>query len=247
MRTFSPFRMTPVLVLAAVLAWGAARAAEKVEPGEERLEGDAARAALTAIGESFRKQPAFQARVIAERHELFGERREEGELLVQRPDRVLRRFGPPGKAVKAMRLEGAELLTYEPKERTVLPRDFSQAPKALALARAALTFDVEVLSQYFSVEIFRKAAAQGKPVQWRLVLVRRPEKKELPLDPRVEARLEDGAPFFHEVRRDFEGADEYLIEKYQDLRPAQKLPDQDFDEPLLKQTRKPVEKVKEIP
>ena len=223
-----------------------ARAAEKAEPGEERLEDEAARQALAGIAEAFRRQPCVRARIVSEREDLVGKRREEGEMVLQRPNRVLRRFGPPGQSVKALRLDGPLLLEYVPREKGVVPRDFSQAPKALALARAALTLDTETLGQYFAVAVFRKPAAEGQPARWRLVLTRRPEKAELPLAPRIQARLEEGAAFFSEIWKAGEGADDYVVEKYSDLRVEKELSDRDFDEPLLKRERREANVVSEI-
>jgi hypothetical protein len=221
------------------------RAEEKAEPGEERLEGEAARQALAGIAEVFRRQPCVRARIACEREDLIGRRREEGEIVFQRPGRVLRRFGPPGRVVKALRLEGEMLLEYVPKE-GVVPRDFSQAPKALALVRAAFTLDTETLVQYFTIALFRKAGAEGRPAQWRIVLTRRSEKAELPLAPRIQARLDDGAAFFREIWRAGETADDYVVEEYSDIRAEKTLTDRDFDEPLLRENRREAKVVSEI-
>jgi hypothetical protein len=238
------FALVSLSLLCALPA--AVTAQEKAEPGEELVKDEAARKALAGITESFQKQPCVRARIVSEREDLVGKRREEGEMVLQRPDRVLRRFGPPGQAVKALRLEGPLLLEYVPREKGVVPRDFGQAPKALALARAALTLDTETLAQYFAIAVFRKPGTEGRPAQWRLVLTRRPEKAELPLAPRIQARLEEGAAFFSEIWKAGEGADDYVVEKYSDLRVEKDLTDRDFDEPLLKKDRREAHVVPEI-
>ena len=230
------------------LALPAGESGPAAEPGEERLAGQAASQALARISEAFRQQPCVRADVLSETDdELLGPQQEKGELILKRPDRLLRRFSGKSEAVKTMRLTGIELHEFSVTKKMVRVKDFSAAPRALALLRAALTLDAPALESHFALTVFGKPAAGQAPAQWRLVLARRPDAKS-PLPYRlIQARLADGAPFFSEIEYVPQaGHGDRLVERYSQARAVKELTDADFSEPLLDNSPRETEAVKEL-
>lgn len=218
---------------------------EGPEAGEARLDETATGAFIADLRERFAKQPCVRARIEAQvDDELLGLRVEKGELLLKRPDKVLRRFGPPGAAEKAQMLDGALAREYNPARKKVIERDFSKAPRALGLLRAALTADLAKLQEIFAFSVYHKAGAEGAPEHWRLVLSPRPDVKSPQPYARVQARIDAGAPFFREIATfPKKGEGTPRLERYLDIRAESALTVKDFAEPLLDAAVKETEAV----
>lgn len=227
-------------------AMGWLRAAEPavpVEAGEERVAAEAADRVLADLKASFLKRPCVRAEIVSINNDpLLGEQKEQGELLLQMPQRFLRRFGPKDKPIKAWRLDGTSVRESNSAQDTVNELDFTKAPKKLAILRAAITMDAEVLKEFFHLALFKKAG--DGPAQWRLVLTRREDQKNPVNYKRIQARWTDGAPFFSEILRvPKSGEEDRAIERFINPQVVEKFSDGDFKEPLLerKVNTKPIE------
>src|SRR5689334_7981701 len=102
-------RMIRVLMVAvfAEFAVFAADGSPAAEAGERALSADESEKALHAIAETFKAHPYIRAKMQTEVDDLAGKRAEEGELLLDRPARMLRRFTKP--TPKAWLLDGAQI------------------------------------------------------------------------------------------------------------------------------------------
>jgi len=222
-------------VLAIVLAVPALSAEPDVsaEEGEKRITGEAADTVLSSLQANFLKRPCVRAEIVSITNDpLLGAEKERGEMLLQIPQRFLRRFGPKDKPVKAWLLDGEAVRESNTAQKTVNELDFTKAPKKLALLRAAITMDADVLKDYFHLALFKKG--EGENAAWRLVLSRREDVKN-PIDyKRIQARWEEGAPFFSEiVRVPKTGEEDRAVETFSKLQVVEKFTDADFKEPLL--------------
>jgi hypothetical protein len=185
----------------------------------------------------FRKSPFVKARIRAEVADgLLGNRIEKGELILRRrkPEKVLRRF--TGSCKKATMLAGSELRRYDPATKKVVVRDFSPAPKALALLRTAAGLAFEGWRDHFAVRAFKKAP-DGKPAEWRFVLTPRKDKKSIIAKDFkfIQVRIAENGAFFSEIRQVPKSRKGMPVtEFYSDIKVLEELPDTAFDEPLLK-------------
>lgn len=155
--------------------------------------------------------------------ELMGARVEEGELLLDRPARVLRRFTKP--SVKIWLLDGTLLSEYGAKTKKLYVKDFSQAPRALKLIQAAFTGDLKTLKELFDVFIF-KGSADGQAL-YRFVLTRKGGTDSPALYKRIQARLYEKGLFFHEIEYVPESGDR-VLERYTEIAAVAKPADKDF-------------------
>lgn len=226
------------LVLLGLLCAGFTVCAGEIPPeaGEERLSGEAADQVLAGLKAHFLEQPCIRAQITSVTSDpLLGDRTETGEMLLQMPQRFLRRFGPSGKPTKAWLLDGAVVRESSTAQTTVNELDFTKAPKKLALLKAAITMDAAVLKDYFDLTLFKKG--DGEAVQYRLVLTRRDDEKN-PVDyRRIQARWTAGAPFFSEILRiPKTGEEDQAVETFNHLQVVEKFEDSDFQETMFKRT-----------
>jgi hypothetical protein len=232
-------RLLPVagfwIVLSAAVCIRAAEPAVLAKTGEERVDGEAADQVLAALKASFLQRPCVRAEIISATNDpLLGETKETGELLLQMPQRFLRRFGSKEKPKKAWFLDGNTVRESNIAQGTVNELDFTNAPKKLALLKAAITMDAEILKEYFSLTLFKKAGGPENAMQYRLVMTRRENDKN-PVDyKRIEACWSEGAPFFSEILRvPKTGEEDRAVERFTKLQVVEKFADGDFKEPLL--------------
>jgi hypothetical protein len=155
--------------------------------------------------------------------ELLGARIEEGELLLDRPARVLRKFTKP--SVKIWLLDGAKLSEYGAKSKKLYVKDFSQAPRALKLIQAAFTGDLTTLKELFDVYAF-KGSSGGQTI-FRFVLNRKSGGDSPALYKRIQARLYEKGLFFHEIEYLPESGDR-VLERYTEIESVGKPADKDF-------------------
>ena len=155
--------------------------------------------------------------------ELMGARVEEGELLLDRPARVLRKFTKP--SVKIWLLDGTLLSEYGAKTKKLYVKDFSQAPRALKLIQAAFTGDLKTLKELFDVCIF-KGSTDGQAL-YRFVLTRKGGGDSPALYKRIQARLYEKGLFFHEIEYVPESGDR-VLERYTEIAAVAKPADKDF-------------------
>ena len=134
------------LLVGVGLAWGMAVALDaeetpvKAQAGEEPVAEAEAGSILSKLKASFSQRPCVRARIVSILNDpLLGETKEQGELLLQMPHRFLRRFGPQGKPTKAWLLDGSVVRESNTAQETVNELDFADAPKKLALLKAAIS------------------------------------------------------------------------------------------------------------
>ena len=205
------------------------RAADHLAPeeGEALLAEADAKTALTEMADTFKKTPAFKAKIVSEMDDdLMGKTKKEGELIMQRPGTVLRKFAKPA---AALMVEDTFLREYDPATKHVIERDFSKAPKAMALLRAGFTLDVSVLQEYFTINVFKKGT------DLRLVLIPKPDKK-IPLKfDAVKVRWKSGDAFFYEVDRlpKKGSGQQRVVEKFSDFTALKEVSKADVSDPLL--------------
>lgn len=228
------------LVLGAAAALHAAEPEVKAEAGEVLIAEAEADPILAELKASFLRRPCVRAKILSILNDpLLGESTEQGELLLQMPHRFLRRFGPNGKPTKAWLLDGNVVRESSTAQETVNELDFTNAPKKLALLKAAITMDAEVLKDYFILTLFKRLARQDAPVRYRLVLVRR-ELDKNPVDcSRIEAHWDEGAAFFSEVLRlPRAGKGDPAVERFTEQQVIDRFSEGDFKEPMLERTLK---------
>ncbi len=223
--------LAPALLLA--FAFSSAPAAEESDPalnpekGETLLNAAAAEKVLQALAERFKKNPSLRARIVTEvNDELLGKRTEEGELLLDRPGRVLRKFTKP--SAKFWLLDGTLLQEYLVKSKKLYVKDFSKAPRALKLLQAAVTVDAPLLGEHFDIHVFEAATeGENKERAQRLVLTQQPGAKVgLPYR-RIQARIAAAGLFFQEIEYVPEGG-EVTLERYVDIKSVARPADGDF-------------------
>jgi len=209
--------------LVIVSAWCCLLLAQAAEipalAGETKLNATEADQALSLISERLAKRGALKAQIVTETDDpmsVTGKRVEEGELLMDGPHRIRRTFTKPN--AKTWVLDGAQITEYLPRRRKwAFIKDFSKAPKALALLRAAVNVDAKALADYFDVTVFKTAEGAH-----RLVLVCKERKDGRQLYKRIQAKLAPNAPFFHEI--EFEDASDVKVsEKYSNMEAVEKV------------------------
>lgn len=199
--------------------------AEDVAPeaGEVKLIAADADKALAELGAAFKASPAVKGNIVTEVDDLLGKRVEEGELLLDRPGRLLRKFTKP--ALKIWLLDGAQLQEFAAKQKTLYVKDFAKAPKALGLIQAAVTVDTKALNNLFDIHVFRGASKDGQ-APLRVVLTKKAASDNPLLYKRITARIKPGELFFSQIEYVPESGDT-TVEKYLNLAAA-KPTDADF-------------------
>lgn len=194
--------------------------AESSQPlaGEARLSGGDAEKILAELP-AFKNPGPLKAKMVAETDDLMGARKDQGEILIDPPSRVLRNFTKP--KPKVWLLNGNVLQEYLPARKTLLTKDFSSAPQALKRIQSAFTGDLKGLRDVFDVAVFKNAEKDA----YRFVLV--PLKSEGAMYKRIEAKLEAKALFFHEVTYVPESGDK-VVEKYTEIQAVPKPGDDAF-------------------
>lgn len=210
-------KLCAIGVLALAVWSGLARAeAPAAEKGETLLAPADAEKVLAELAARFKAAPALKARIVTEMEDLVGTRKEEGELLLDRPGRMLRKFSKPSARVQA--LIDDRFVEYLPALKKLAVKDFSRAPHALQLVQAAFTVDAKALSEMFSLAVFEKTTPEGHA--YRLVLTKKPEVKRA-LYSSIQARIAPKEIFFHEIEYYPEGG-EKIVERYLDIQPVAK-------------------------
>jgi len=195
-------------------------AAEQPLPGERELLGADRDARLAAIMAVFQAHPRVQARIVTRSDDLLGERIEEGELRLDRPGRLLRRFTQP--ALKLWSYASGQLTEYVERTRTAYIKDFTHAPRALNLLDAAVMLDFKRLEQFFDLHVYESADGT------RLVCARKADDTSRVPYQRIQARLAPGGIFFHEIEYLPDSGDR-TTEQYLDIQPVAAWKEDAFD------------------
>jgi len=209
-------------------AEGSAPAAEAGETLLSAVEVDKVLAELPV----FKNQDCIKARIVSQWEDLLGPRKDEGELFLDRPMRILRKFTKP--SLKLWLMEGAQLQEYAPANKVLYIKDFSAAPRKLKLVRAFFSADIKTLSESFDVWVFRhEGERKDQPVCYRFVLMNKPGPEKVLECKSMQARVYENALFFHEIqfvpKRKEESS---TLERYFDIASVPKPSDQDFHELL---------------
>lgn len=214
------FKLTLAL---AVLNLSLIAAESLPEPGERELTADETAAALRTIAETFKASPIIQAKIVSELEDLAGKRIEEGEILIERPARVSRKFSKP--KLKFWVLDSALLSEYSDGQKSISVKDLSGVPAILKQIQGAMTGDLTALSPSYTIKIF--APKDITPLKaLRVVLDKKPAASRR-LYKRIETRISLGEKFFSEVRYIPEEGDE-VTEKFTDIKTPEKSPAADF-------------------
>ncbi|MBI3829302.1 MAG: hypothetical protein HY291_07285 [Planctomycetes bacterium] len=214
---------------------------------EAKLEGDEAEQALKGIGESFAKAPCIQARVKkVVKDELLGDTEIGGLLSLQRPDKMLIRMDGAANAHQVRQLDGNVYREFVMANRHVMEKNFANAPKKLALLRAAMTVDLAVLKEYFDIAIYRTPQGGEKPANLRLVLTSKAGAKlELPWQ-KIEVKLSEGGAFLLSIAYEpKQGHGEPVKEEYTDIKTVEKFTAKDLSDDLLIKGTKDSDNVKD--
>ena len=178
----------------------------------------------------FKHQGCIKARIVSEGEDLLGPRKDEGELILDRPTRILRKFTKP--SFKFWLMDGAQLQEYAPANKVLYIKDFSAAPRKLKLVRAFFSADIKTLRESFSVWVFRRAGERGGPAG--LLPFRAAEQagaEKLWSCKSMQARVFDNALFFHEIQFvPKEGS--ATLERYFDIASVPRPSDKEFHEAL---------------
>jgi len=179
---------------------------------------------------AFKNQGCIKARIVSEWEDLLGPRKSEGELLLDRPTRILRKFTRPKYSLWLM--DGALLKEYLPANNALHVKDFTAAPRKLKLVRALFSADIKALRETFSVWVFRReGAGKDQPACYRFVLITKPGTEKTLGCKSMQARAYADGLFIHEFRFVPEKGDPTL-ERYFDLAVVPKPADKDFQELL---------------
>ena len=211
---------------------------------ETKLDAAATEKTLAAISETFAKTPCLRAKVVSQREEsLTGEKlpKENGELILQRPDKMPVRYEGAAGNYKARQLLGTLYREYSPNTKKCDVRDFAKAARKLALLRAAMTGDVAVLKEYFNIEVFR-TSENGKPARLRLVLTPLADAPIKADYKSIEARLAEGQAFFDFIRYVPKAGDPGE-DTYSEIKAAEGLTEKDFADALIDKAPKQVTRV----
>jgi hypothetical protein len=190
-------RTLNTLAVLFVVAAGVARAAAPArEAGETLLGPDEVQKLLTELP-AFKSRECLKARIVSETDDLLGTRTVEGELLLDRPSRMLRKFTKP--TFTFWLLDSKQVREYAPASKQLLVKDFAGAPRKWQLVEAAFQGDVKTLQSHFDVFVFRKPGETGQPALYRFVL----NLKAGPGNPAshrcIQGRLFENGLFFHEL------------------------------------------------
>jgi hypothetical protein len=214
---------------------------------EAKLEGDEAEQALKGIGEGFAKAPCVQARVKkVVKDELLGDTEVSGLLSLQRPDKMLIRMDGAANAHQVRQLDGNVYREFVMANRHVMEKNFANAPKKLALLRAAMTVDLAVLKEYFDIAIYRTPQGGEKPAGLRLVLTSKAGAKlDLPWQ-KIEAKLSEGGAFLLSISYEpKQGHGEPVKEEYTEIKTVEKFAAKDLSDDLLTKGTKDSDNVKD--
>ena len=201
------------------------------ETGETLLpagEVDKVLAELPAL----KSQGCVAARIVTDVDGLRPVKGQEGELLLDRPNRVLRKFTKP--SPNFWLLDGTRLQEYVSKNNTLYINDFTLAPRKLKLIQAAFTGDLKALQGLFNIWVFKRpSAGQGKPVEYRFVLMQKPEADKTLGFNKVQLRASEKDLFFHEIEIDMPpDKGDHTIERYFDIASVIRPSEKDFQEAL---------------
>lgn len=214
---------------------------------EAKLEGEEAEQALKGIGDGFAKAPCVQARVKkVVKDELLGDTEVSGLLTLQRPDKMLIRMDGAANAHQVRQLDGNIYREFVMANHHVMEKNFANAPKKLALLRAAMTVDLTVLKEYFEITIYRTPQGGEKPADLRLVLTSKAGAKlDLPWQ-KIEAKLSEGAAFLTSISYEpKKGHGEPVIEGYTEIKAVEKFTPKDLTDDLLLKGTKDAESIKD--
>jgi hypothetical protein len=230
--TVTDRRYATLLIASALLVLCSFAAAGDVltpEPGEKLLSAEEVAKVLAELP-ALKSTACLKARIVTEVDDLVGKRQEEGELLLDRPTRVLRKFTKP--SFKLWLLDGAQLQEYAPANKVLYIKDFTHAPRKLRLVQAAFTGDVRVLQELFAVSVFRKGGdSKDQPASYRFVLTKKPG-ADNPLDYKsIQAKATEQGLFFSEIEF-VPGDGDRTVERYTDIAVVPKPADKDFAESL---------------
>jgi hypothetical protein len=172
---------------------------------------------------AFKQKSPLKAKIVTEVDDLLGARKEEGELLLDRSGRVLRKFTKP--SLKVWLLNGSQIQEYAANRKMLYIKDFKNAPKTLKLIQAAFTGDVKELKELFDIHIFK--SAKDNQTVYRFVLLKKAASDNALLYKRIQATIAENAPFFHEIDYLPESGD-HTVERYVDIAVVDRLNDADF-------------------
>ncbi|HEY3325514.1 MAG TPA: hypothetical protein VGP72_33995 [Planctomycetota bacterium] len=183
---------------------------------------------------AFKDKRPLKARIETEIDDMLGKRVDKGELLLDRPSRILRKFKK-----SSWLLSGTKLQEYLIRKNIVYIKDFSKAPNTLRLLQAACTGDFKALGEIFDIATFKKET-DGK-IAYRFVLTRKSGSKlASSLYKRIQARVMEDGLFFHELEYDPDQGDK-VVERYMDITAVEKLTDEDFSLDLPVDVRRDVQ------
>ena len=189
---------------------------------ERELSSTEAERVLGLVAENFKAHPHVRAHMRTEIDDLLGQRIEEGELCLSRPDHIRRTFNQP--ALKVWLLNGPQLQEYSARSKMVRTKDFSKMPDALALLQAALTLDLKVLAAHFAIHMFENTGQTG---HLRLVLTKKPGGSRWLAYKRIQVRLALDSPLYSEIEYVPENGDRTL-ERYTGIQTLPAMNEQDF-------------------
>jgi outer membrane lipoprotein-sorting protein len=189
----------------------------KPAAGEKHLDAAAADKLLLSLSEHFKTQSSIKAKIVTETEDWEGKRKQEGELLLDRPNRVMRKFTKPNLTIFV--LNESYVQDYSQKRKTLLTKECSKAPKLLSLFQAAVTLDFKILSTLFTFTIFESEKEGIK--SYRFVLIPRKDSKQSIPYKLIQARIVDKALFFHEIEYQPDSGD-ISVEKYSDIQAVPK-------------------------
>jgi outer membrane lipoprotein-sorting protein len=190
-------------------------------PGESLLSAADADKLLTELL-VFKDKSCLKAQMVTEVDDLLGARKDEGELLLDRSGRVLRKFTKP--SLKVWLLDGSQIQEYSANRKMLYVKDFKQAPKALKLIQAAFTGNVKELNELFDLHVFRSTKENQN--SFRFLLLKK-EKADAMLYKRIDAQVLENGLFFHQIEYLPESGDR-VIERYLNITATPKPSDQDF-------------------
>ncbi len=233
-----------VLMVGALLScWKAALAGQTESPQAEKNETQLSAKELEAVQakvkQTFSEHKLVQADIEEKvDDDLLGPMIEKGKLYIERPGKVLRMFYKKKKPWKATLMDGKKGSEYNPSRKKISEKDYSRAPKKLALIQAGANGDMDTFRKYYEVHGFKRAHASNLN-QWRLVLVykakvQESDKRTLPYK-RIHIIFTEGRAFFDEIRFEYQkGKGNDKIESYREIKAVKSFPKDTFTPELLK-------------
>jgi hypothetical protein len=170
----------------------------------------------------FKDKSSLKAQIVTEVDDLLGARKEEGELLLDRSGRVLRKFTKP--SLKVWLLDGTQIQEFSANRKMLYIKDFKQAPKALKLIQAAFTGNVKELNELFDLHVFRSSKENQN--SYRFLLLKKANADAL-LYKRIEAQVLESGLFFHQIEYLPESGDK-TVERYLNIAATPMPSDRDF-------------------